>query len=169
MIVKEDFLATLSPKDILMSIPTPISVLVADDHELVRASIVSMLNDDPEITVIGEAQDGTDAVEKVHTLAPDVVVMDIAMPLMGGINATARISDSRQATKVLIISQYEEEYYIWDCMKAGASGYVLKDSLVAELAHAIRVVHDGGHFFSPRIAQRIVGFYLKNLVPANPH
>ncbi|MBM2840654.1 MAG: response regulator transcription factor [Bacteroidetes bacterium] len=162
----EDYYATLSPNDILMSIPTPISVLVADDHALVRASIVAMLNNEPEIAVIGEATNGADAIEKARDLAPDVVVMDMGMPLVGGISATEEITGARNAPRVLIISQFEEEEYIRDSMKAGAGGYVLKDALVAELPHAIRVVYDGGHFFSPRIAQRIVGFYLKSVVPA---
>ena len=128
-----------------------------------------MLNDESEITVIGEAANGADAVEKSRTIAPDIVVMDLSIPLIEGINATAEITGGKGAPKVLIISQFEEEDYIRDCMKAGAGGYVLKDSLVAELPHAIRVVHDGGHFFSPRIAQQIVGFYLNDVVPANPH
>ena len=141
-------------------------MLVVDDHDPLRASIVSTLKDEPDIQVIGEAKNGVEAVDKARTLEPEVVIMDIGMPLMDGIEATEMITNTRHSPKVLIISQYDEEEYIRNCMKAGASGYLLKDGLVSELSKAIRVVHAGGHFFTPCVAQRIVGFYLKQVVSA---
>ena len=155
--------AALATRDLLMSISSPISVLVVDDQESVRASIKAALKEDSEIIVIGEASDGVEAVEQVTALSPDVVVMDLAMPFMSGTLAASRIVKNRPSTKVLIISKLDDEDYIRDYMKAGASGYLMKDMLSVELAPAIRVAHSGGHFFSPRVAQRIVGFYLKQV------
>lgn len=160
-----DFFAAVSSNNILNSVPVPISVLVVDDHDALRGSIMTAFEDEREINIIGEAKNGIEALERVDLLAPDVVVMDVSMPLMDGIAATQRITNRIQPPKVLIISHHDEEEYIRDCMKAGASGYIMKDTLIAELAQAIHVVHNGGHFFSPRIAKRIVGFYLKQVSP----
>ena len=151
-----------------MSISTPISVLVVDDQESIRAAIKAALKEDTEIVVLGEASDGVEAVEQVTALSPDVVVMDLAMPFMSGILAADRIIRNKPSTKILIISKHDDEEYIRDCMKAGASGYLMKEQLSVELAPAIRVAHGGGHFFSPRVAQRIVGFYLKQVASTEP-
>ena len=167
MFMLEDSSATLSPDNILISIPAPIGVLVADDNDFGRMSLVSMLNREPEIMVLGEAATGVDTIEAAQALGPDIVVMDMSLPIFYGIVVVERIATMKRAPKLLIISHVEEEAFIQDCMRAGAQGYLLKDSVFAELTQAIRVIYDGGHFFSPRIARMIVGFYLKDVVPAS--
>lgn len=167
MFMLEDSSAALSPDNILISIPAPIGVLVADDNDLARMSLVSMLNQEPEITVLGETATGADTIETAQALGPDIIVMDISVAIIDGIAAVERIAAMKRAPKLIVISHFEEEECIRDCMNAGARGYLLKDTVFAELAQAIRVIYDGGHFFSPRIARMIVGFYLKDVVPAS--
>ncbi len=147
----------------LESVSVPISVLVVDDHDALRATIINTLHNEMEINVVGEAKDGYEALEQVNALMPDVVIMGIAMPFLDGITAAERITAGARPAKVIIISHDEEEECIHNCMKAGASSYIMKDALASELVKAIHVAHNGGHFFSPRIAKRIVGFYLKQV------
>ncbi|HCV43258.1 MAG TPA: hypothetical protein DGH68_07215 [Bacteroidetes bacterium] len=148
-----------------MRIPAPISVLVADDDDSLRATIASALNTEPDIVVVGEASNGAEAVEKSRSLGPDIVIMDISMSRLDGIAATGQIVESKLGPKVVIVTHLDDDQYIHRCMEAGASGYVLKNVIATELAKSIRVVHKGGHFFSPRIAQRIVKFYLDQVLP----
>ena len=153
----------LSRKENIVSISAPIGVLVVDDHDSLRSSIVRTLNSETDIIVVGEGRNGIEAIEQVSVLAPDVVVMDIVMPSMDGLAAIEKIRNINGSSKVLIISNYDEEPYVRSCMKEGASGYILKDALTSDLAAAIRVVHKGGHFFTQQIAQRIVGLYLQQV------
>jgi DNA-binding NarL/FixJ family response regulator len=126
-----------------------------------RKGIAAILKGESDIRIVGEAQDGAEAVGMVARLVPHVVLMDVRMPRMDGIEATARITGICRDTKVLILSQYEQEEYVKRVMKSGASGYLLKCSLVQELPCAIRKVHDGGIFFTPSVGRMIVDDFLK--------
>lgn len=133
-----------------------ISVLVCDDHTLFREGIKAILDSEPRIEVVGEAEDGREAVSKVQRLHPDVVLMDIAMPDLSGFEATGRVLGISPKTKVLILTMYEEEEVITRCLKAGAAGYVLKDAPRSDLIHAIDVVKRGGQYLSSRALKKVV-------------
>ncbi len=130
-----------------------IRVLVVDDHAILREGVRALLQLHPDIEVVGEADSGTRAIEEVSRLDPDVVLMDIAMPGLGGIEATIELKKLGKRSKVLILSQYEDREYVRRLLKAGVSGYVLKKSAGAELANAIRAVHRGGLVLDPEVAR----------------
>jgi DNA-binding NarL/FixJ family response regulator len=132
------------------------TVLLCDDHTLFREGIKAILRDEPSIEIIGEADNGREAVTKAHRLNPDVVLMDIAMPDLGGLEATSRILRSNPKIKVLILTMYEEEEVITRCLRAGAAGYVLKDAPRSDLIHAIDVVKKGGQYLSSRALKKVV-------------
>jgi len=139
-----------------------IRVLVADDHHLVRAGIVSLLASQDDIEVVGEASNGKEAVEKAKSLLPDIVLMDITMPMMDGIKASGQVARVSPATRVLVLTQYEQEEYIRRVMSSGVSGYILKSSLVDDLTTAIRTVHSGKRFVTPAVSEKLVDAYIKN-------
>jgi DNA-binding NarL/FixJ family response regulator len=130
-----------------------IRVLVVDDHAILREGVRALLQLQSDIEVVGEADSGTGAIEQVARLDPDVVLMDIAMPGLGGIEATIELKKLGRRAKVLILSQYEDREYVRRLLKAGVSGYVLKKSAGAELANAIRAVHRGGLVLDPEVAR----------------
>ncbi len=130
-----------------------IRVLVVDDHAILREGVRALLQLQPDIEVVGEASDGARAIEAVGRLDPDVVLMDIAMPGLGGIEATIELKKLGRRARVLILSQYEDREYVRRLLKAGVSGYVLKKSAGAELANAIRAVHRGGLVLDPEVAR----------------
>jgi len=136
-------------------------ILLCDDHTLFREGIKAILRDEPSIEIVGEAGDGRQAVTKALRLAPDVVLMDIAMPDLGGFEATARIVRANPKIRVLILTMYEEEEVITRCLKAGASGYVLKDGARADLLHAIGIVKSGGQYLSSRALKKVVKQHVK--------
>ena len=138
-----------------------IRVLLCDDHTLFREGIKAILEDEHSIEIVGEAEDGRQAVAKALQLHPDVVLMDIAMPDLSGFDATRRILQANAKAKVLILTMYEEEEVINRCLSAGASGYVLKDAPRAHLIHAIDVVNNGGQYLSPRALKKVVRQYVK--------
>ncbi|MBI3195525.1 MAG: response regulator transcription factor [Ignavibacteriae bacterium] len=138
-----------------------IKVLIVDDHHVVRAGIVALLNNQPDIQVVGEAEDGLDAIEKVRALSPNIVLMDISMPNMNGIEATYRIKKHHAGVNVLVLTQYENEEYIKRVLQCGASGYILKNSLTGDLLKAIRTVHSGEQFFTPAISKIIIDSFVK--------
>ena len=138
-----------------------IKVLLCDDHTLFREGIKAILKDEHSIEIVGEAEDGRQAVAKALELHPDVVLMDIAMPDLSGFDATRRILQANAKAKVLILTMYEEEEVINRCLSAGASGYVLKDAPRAHLIHAIDVVNNGGQYLSPRALKKVVRQYVK--------
>jgi DNA-binding NarL/FixJ family response regulator len=137
-----------------------IRVLIADDHAILRDGIRALLEDEPDIDVVGEAEDGRWAVERACKLRPDVVLMDIAMPLLNGLEATRQIKRDTPETHVLILTMYEDAEYVGRVLEAGASGYVLKHAAGRELVTAIRAVADGGAFFSPSIARHVLEGYV---------
>lgn len=130
-----------------------IRVLIADDHAIVRDGIKALLTLADDIEVVGEAGDGREAIERVAALEPDVVVMDIAMPGLGGLEATIEIKRTHPRTKVLVLSQYEDREYIRRFLKIGVSGYVLKKSAGTDLTGAIRAVYRGGLVLDPEVAR----------------
>lgn len=135
-----------------------IRVVIADDQALVRAGFRALLASEDDMEVVGEAEDGADAVELAARLVPDVVLMDIQMPGVDGIEATRRIAaDERlRATKVVILTTFESDDNIFAALRAGASGFLVKDSGAAELLHAVRVVTRGDSLLSPSVTRRLV-------------
>ncbi|MFD9790656.1 response regulator [Streptomyces sp. NPDC059070] len=134
-----------------------IRVLIADDQMMVRQGLTVLLNAEPGIEVVGQAVDGLDAVAKVAELAPDVVLMDVRMPELGGIEATRRITaPADAAVKVLILTTFDLDEYVYEALRAGACGFLLKDASAAELAHAVRVVAAGDALLAPNITKRLI-------------
>ncbi len=140
-----------------------IRILLADDHGVVRKGLKFLLESEGGLSVVGEAADGREAVDLAGTLEPDVVVMDIAMPRLNGIDATGQIVKRRPATAVIILSMHSDEEYLVRALTAGARGYLLKDSAEAELAGAVRSVAEGRPFFSPSIAKALLDDYIRQL------
>jgi DNA-binding NarL/FixJ family response regulator len=139
---------------------TKIRILLADDHTILRAGLRMMLNVQPDIEVVGEASDGRQALAEALRLQPDVVLMDITMPEMNGIEATRQIKRSLESTRVLILTMHENEEYLFQVLRAGASGYILKEAADTELISAIRVVFSGRFYMSPSAQTMMVGDYL---------
>ena len=133
-----------------------IRVLIADDHTLVRQGIRSLLALAADIEIVGEAADGREAVERVKQLAPDVVLMDLAMPHMGGLEAIRRIRRDFRATKILAVTQYDDSEYVIPVIEAGARGFVTKMASPLELSAAIHAVYQGESFLSPSAASALV-------------
>jgi DNA-binding NarL/FixJ family response regulator len=131
-------------------------VLIADDHALVRDGIRSMLTLVANVEVVGEAANGREAVEMTKKLAPDVVLMDLAMPIMNGLDATRRIRKKYPSTKVLALTQYDDNEYVIPVIEAGARGFVTKMAAFSELASAIQAVYNGDSFLSPSAAAVLV-------------
>lgn len=138
-----------------------VRVLLCDDHTLFREGIKAILKDERSIEIVGEADNGREAVTKAQQLHPDVVLMDIAMPDLSGFEATRRILQTDKKAKILILTMYEEEEVITRCLDAGAAGYVLKDAPRAHLIHAIDVVNKGGQYLSSRALKKVVKQYVK--------
>jgi DNA-binding NarL/FixJ family response regulator len=136
----------------------PIKVLLADDEGLVRSGFKVLLDLEDDITVVGEATTGAEAVERARATRPDVVLMDIRMPELDGIQATGQIVKTRglELVRILILTTYDTDAYVFEALQAGASGFLLKDAGPAELLHAIRVLAAGDALLSPRITRRLI-------------
>ncbi|MCC3770255.1 response regulator transcription factor [Streptomyces sp. UNOC14_S4] len=148
---------------------TPIRVLIADDQVMVRQGFTVLLDAEPGIEVVGQAVDGLDAVAKVDGLAPDVVLMDIRMPGLGGIEATRRIAESAgSSVKVLVLTTFDLDEYVYEALRAGASGFLLKDASAAELAQAVRVVAAGDALLAPNITKRLITEFSRMSGPRPP-
>ena len=146
---------------------TPIRILLADDHGIVRRGLHYMLERAPGMEVAGEAADGREAVKMAESLNPDIVVMDIAMPNLNGIEATSQIVKKNPKIGVIILSVHSDETYIVRALSSGAKGYLLKDSAEADLIRAVRAVSEGRPFFSPAITQTLLEDYMRRLQQQN--
>jgi DNA-binding NarL/FixJ family response regulator len=133
-----------------------IRVMIADDQMMVRQGFTVLLNAQPDIEVVGQAVDGLDAIDKVTGLAPDVVLMDIRMPRLGGIEATERITASTPHIKVLVLTTFDLDEYVYDALRAGASGFLLKDASADQLAEAVRVVAAGDALLAPVVTRKLI-------------
>jgi DNA-binding NarL/FixJ family response regulator len=134
----------------------PIRILLVEDHKIVREGTCQLLEQAPDLTVIGEAADGGEAVRLATELSPDVVVMDVRLPVLNGIEATRVIKDQHPNMPILILSAYDDDRYVFPLLDAGANGYVLKTTSWAELAQAIRTVQAGKTALDPHIAHKVV-------------
>jgi DNA-binding NarL/FixJ family response regulator len=135
-------------------------ILIAEDHSLLREGLRSMIAAVPNFEVVGEARDGKEAVHLALSLQPDVIMMDLSMPSMGGIEATVQIKRRNPQIKIIALTVYKSAEYVQEALKAGVDGYVLKDSTYAELVTAIQSVLDGKKFLSPDVAGQVVNRYL---------
>jgi two-component system response regulator NreC len=142
-----------------------IRLLVADDHTIVRRGLISLLSLNERLEVIGEADDGRAAVELTARLEPDVVLMDISMPSLNGLEATRQIKKQSPGVKVLILTAHDNEEYVLEVVHCGASGYLLKTSPAEDLYTAIQSVHSGHAFFSPSVSKILMDDYLKSAAP----
>lgn len=136
-----------------------IRVLVVDDHTVVREGICALLGLAGDIEVVGEADNGREALDKVRELVPDVVLMDVAMPTMDGLEATRRIHREFPHTKVLALSQYDDREYVFSIVEAGAQGFISKTAASSEVVSGIRAVHRGDSYLSPSVAKLLVEHY----------
>lgn len=131
-------------------------VLLADDHTVVRQGLRALLAAEPDIVVVGEAETGREALRLTLELAPDVVMMDVSMPLLNGLEATRQIVKARPNTKVLILSSYSDDDYVHQATEAGAAGYLIKQTAITDLIRAVRECKNGNAFFSPSISKRLL-------------
>ena len=146
------FGGTINPRDFFME---KIRVLLADDHTVVRQGLRALLAAEEDIEIVGEAENGRQAIQLVKKLLPDVAVIDIAMPVLNGLEATRQITRSVPSTKVLILSSYSDDEYVQQLTEAGAAGYLVKQTAANELLKAIREAERGNAYFSPAIAKRL--------------
>jgi len=144
-----------------------IRIIIADDHEIVRNGLCSLIEKEPDFEVIAEADNGRTAVRIVLELAPEVVIMDIAMPDMNGIEAARQIIAALPNTRVIALSMHAERRYVMEMLKAGASGYILKDNAYEELSRAIRTTLTNRTYLSPQISEIVIGDYVKQLQLVN--
>ncbi len=142
-------------------------ILLADNHKLFAEGLRTMLSKQPGTEIVGEANNGRMAVRLAHELSPDLVIMDIGMPELNGMDATRQIRTELPRTKVLAVSMHADRQYVAGMLSAGASGYVVKDSAFAELAQAIQVVMSGGRYLSPDVIGVVVDDYVQRLAPAS--
>ncbi|MFG2271453.1 response regulator [Streptomyces chartreusis] len=152
-----------------MSIPPPaIRVLVCEDQALVRAGFVTILDAQPDMEVVGEAVDGLAAIHRTEELKPDVVVMDIRMPLLDGIEATRRLAGpgSPNPAKILVVTTFNVDEYVYEALRAGASGFILKDAPPPELVNAVRTVARGESLLAPSVTRTLIGRYAERVRPA---
>ncbi|MFJ9531642.1 response regulator [Herbaspirillum sp. NPDC101396] len=147
---------------------TPIRIYIADDHTIVRDGLAVMLQVHSDITVVGSGSDGRQAVKEIEQLHPDVVIMDIAMPNLNGIEAALLLRDVAPAVKTIMLSMYATKEHIFRALQAGARGYLLKNSAGSELVNAIRIVQSGQRYLSQKISDTVVDDYLLESRAAGP-
>ena len=145
-----------------------IRVVIADDQGMVRSGFSVLLNAQPDIEVIAEAVNGREAVTHAHALHPDVVLMDVRMPLMDGLAATREITAMAQAPKVLILTTFDLDDYVYEALRSGASGFLLKDASARELADAVRLVAAGDALLAPGITRRLIAEFARMGAPRTP-
>lgn len=139
------------------------TILLADDHAILRQGIHSLLDKQPDLTVVGEAENGRMALELAQELQPDVIVMDISMPNLNGIEATHQISKTLPDIKIIALSIHSNRRFVHDMLKAGASGYILKECMFDELALAIQTVIKGNRYLSPRVTGVVIDDYINHI------
>jgi DNA-binding NarL/FixJ family response regulator len=142
-----------------------IRILIADDQELIRTGFRVVLDAEPDHEVVGEAPDGLAAIDSAHTLRPDIVLMDIRMPNLDGIEATRRIAAADGSPRILILTTFDLDDYVYEALRAGASGFLLKDARADELRHAVRTVASGDALLSPTITRRLIENYTRRPPP----
>jgi DNA-binding NarL/FixJ family response regulator len=145
-----------------------IRAVIADDQMMVREGFSVLLNAQPDIEVVDEAVDGQDAIEKVTALEPDVVLMDIRMPVLNGLEATRQIVRAELPTRVLILTTFDLDEYVYEALRAGASGFLLKDSSARELTDAVRIIASGDALLAPSITRRLIGEFSRMGAPRGP-
>ncbi|NEB07943.1 response regulator transcription factor [Streptomyces coelicoflavus] len=145
-----------------------IRLLIVDDQELIRTGFRLFLQTQHDLEVVGEAADGHEALDRAAALRPDVVLMDVRMPLMDGVEATSRLTASNSSPRVLILTTYDLDEYVFGALRAGASGFLLKDASRDRLLEAIRVVHAGEALLSPSITRRLIEDYATRAAPVRP-
>jgi DNA-binding NarL/FixJ family response regulator len=143
------------------------TVLIADDQALVRVGLRKILESEPDTTVVGEAADGEDAVSATRRFRPDVVLMDIRMPVLDGIEATRRIARAQPGSRVLVLTTFGLDSYVYDALRAGASGFMLKDAPPEEIAAAVRIVADGEALLAPAVTRSVIEEFARHR-PAPP-
>jgi DNA-binding NarL/FixJ family response regulator len=139
----------------------PIKILIADDHAVLRSGLRLLLNAQPDFEVVGEASTGEETVERAMSLQPDVLLLDIAMPDLNGLEAARRIRQQAPDLRIIVLTMYDDEAYLRQFLEMGAAGYVLKKAADTELAAAIRAVHRGESFVYPSLMGRLIDSYLK--------
>lgn len=139
-----------------------IKILLADDHTILREGLKSLLATEPDIEIVGEVSNGYDAIATAGRVKPDIVLMDIGMPVMNGLEATRKLKEQYPEIKVLILTQYDSQEYLFTVLSAGASGYVLKRTASTELVWAIKTVNEGLAYLSPVMTQTLIREYLKS-------
>ena len=135
----------------------PIKLVIADDHALLRQGIKNVLSLEPDLDVIGEAADGEEAISKLESLKPDILLLDVNMPHMNGLEVTKRLKAAKSAVKIIILTIHDDESYVIEVIKSGADGYLLKDIEPGMLVKAIRLVYEGQSFIYPTLAKRLFG------------
>jgi DNA-binding NarL/FixJ family response regulator len=140
-----------------------IRILLADDHAVVRQGFKMILGAQPDFEIVGEAGNGREAVELAENLKPDVVVMDVAMPELNGIEATRRLAASAPHTRVVALSMHKDNVYVREILRAGARGYLLKDSVAGDLVSAVRAVAQGEGYISPAVSNAVLDDYRKHV------
>jgi DNA-binding NarL/FixJ family response regulator len=147
--------------------PAKLRILLADDHETVREGLRMILNAQPDMQVVGTAGDGREAIAQAEKISPDVVLMDISMPGLNGLAATQQLTERVPAAKVLTLTRHADSSYLQQLLRAGAAGYVLKQSRPAELLHAIRSVATGGKYLDATMTAPVIGSYAKSPAPTS--
>jgi DNA-binding NarL/FixJ family response regulator len=146
---------------------SPVRVVVADDHQVVRTGYAALLDSQPDFTVVGTACDGADAVRTCRALSPDVVLMDVRMPGMDGIEAT-RVLAGPDGPRVIVLTTFDLDEYVYDALRAGASGFLLKDVTAEHLFDAVRVVAAGEALLAPTVTRRLIGEFARQRPQAAP-
>lgn len=140
-----------------------LKILLADDHVVMRTGLRALLERQPNLEVVGETENGRETIDRVEALKPDVVVMDVGMPILNGIEATKQIANEKSSTAVIILSMHADESYVMRALKAGARGYLLKDSAAADLINAIQAVSQNKSFFNPKVSHILAEDYVRVL------
>jgi DNA-binding NarL/FixJ family response regulator len=145
-----------------------VRVVIADDQGMVRSGFTTLLNSEPDIEVIGEAANGQEAITRATQLRPDVMLMDVRMPVLDGLQATRQITAMAEAPKVLVLTTFDLDDYVYQALRWGASGFLLKDASAAELAAAVRIVAAGDALLSPGVTRRLIAEFARMGAPRSP-